>query len=127
MSVETALYTRLTTHEGLKALIGARAYPLRLPQEPTLPAVTYRRISGAHIQELGGPAALAQALFQVSCWGATYASAAAVATQARLALDGYVGALGSCAVTGQRDLMDPEPERYQCVLEAVVWHQEATT
>lgn len=55
-----AVFNRLTTYSGLSALIGTRAYPLRLPQQPTaaaaaaaLPAVTYRVVSAERFSAMG--------------------------------------------------------------------------
>ena len=41
MSIESAITTRLTSHAGLSALIGARAYADNAPQSPTYPYVVF--------------------------------------------------------------------------------------
>lgn len=40
-----ALLRHLESDTVLTALVGARIYPLQLPQEPTLPAITYQQVS----------------------------------------------------------------------------------
>jgi len=49
MSFESELFDRVTTHGSTQPLIGTRFYPLNLPQSPTYPAATYRRVSTAPV------------------------------------------------------------------------------
>ena len=44
-AIEEVIVSKLKAHSGLAALVGAWVYPAPLPQRPTLPAVTYQRIS----------------------------------------------------------------------------------
>lgn len=41
MGVREQVFTRATTHAGLKALIVKRCYPRRLPENVVLPAIVY--------------------------------------------------------------------------------------
>jgi hypothetical protein len=43
--IEAALRAVLIAHPDVAALAGGRIYPLILPQNPTLPAIAYQRIS----------------------------------------------------------------------------------
>lgn len=87
MSVETALFTRLTsTHSGTAALISTRCYPLHLPQNPTLPAVVYQRVSS---DSRHGTTTRREPRYQMSCWAATYAGAKALAAQVRDAIENH--------------------------------------
>jgi hypothetical protein len=43
--IEEALRARLIGQSGLTALVSTRVYPLGLPQNPTLPAITYALVS----------------------------------------------------------------------------------
>ena len=105
MSFSTDLYTRLSSHAGLSALVGDRIYPLRLPQNPTLPAVVYQRISGQRLQNLDrntdGPQRIR---VQLTAWAEDVDTANSVAEQVRLAME---------ASTGWRALHALDVEQYE--------------
>lgn len=84
MSAGARIYTRLTTHSGTAALVGTRVYPVIAPQNAQYPCIVYQRISGT---EQMGTTQIREARYQLSCWGETFASAQAVATQVRVALE----------------------------------------
>lgn len=117
MSVETALFTRLTsTHAGTAALIGTRCYPLRLPQKPTFPAVVYQRVSssGRH-----GTTTRREPRYQFSCWATTYAGAKALAAQVRTAIEDYADtAISIGRVVNEIDDYDETVELQRVILDA---------
>jgi hypothetical protein len=45
LSLENTLYVAVLADAGLSAIIGTRFYPIQFPQNPTLPAAVYQRIS----------------------------------------------------------------------------------
>jgi hypothetical protein len=123
--IETLLYTRLSGYAGLSALADARIYPMLLPQGATLPALTYQRVSGVQSYSHQGDSGLATVRMQVDCWGATYASAKAVAAQVKAALSGYTSsAIGRCHLGAERDLYDPETGRYRVIIDFMVGYRE---
>lgn len=127
--IEEALYTHLTTHAGLTALVGDRVYPLALPGGVTLPAVTYQRISGPRERSHDGRR-LAHPRYQVTVWAETYLAARAVAEQVRLALDGFVGQLGgtvqaTALLEDDRELRDPQTTWVQVPIDFTIWYGEA--
>lgn len=65
--------------DGVYSLVGDRVYAEQLPQNPTLPAISYTRVYTSHPEEMDGGADLAGALIQVSCWAASKKEAAQVA------------------------------------------------
>jgi len=69
MSVESEIFTRLTTHAGLSALIGDRVYPWsEVPQKPTYPFVTYLLVSAPRPHAMGVDAGVVMARFQFNVW-----------------------------------------------------------
>ncbi len=126
MAFEEDLFTYLSTYPGLGALIGTRLYPLLLPQLPTLPAVTYQRVSTPTLLEFER-SLLPHPRFQFNCWATTFAGARAVADQVRAALDVYMGAMGATTVRAslvedERDDYDPATEWWRIIVEAVIWY-----
>jgi len=92
--IEMDLRTFLLEQTAITTLIGARIYPVALPQSATKPALTYQRISGGEdVTHRGlGPA---MALIQIGCWSERYEGALALAQTVRAALSGHRGAMGS--------------------------------
>lgn len=100
---EAALVALLITGIGnpVSAIIGTRAYPLVLPQAPTLPAVRYQRIStvrATYRQLSTGRAIYAKPRFQVDCFATTPAGAKALADAVRGVLDGYAGEVAAVII-----------------------------
>ena len=86
MALGELIYTALTTDAGVSALVGSRVYPLYLPQDPTLPAVTYQQISRVRRSERS---TVSRVRVQFDCWAQTYREARQLADTLRPALDGY--------------------------------------
>ncbi len=127
--LETALYSRLTGYSGLSTLVSARVYPLILPQSPTYPAVTYQRIDGPRESALSAEMGLAHPRIQVDSWGKTYASAKAVATQVRGALQRHSDS-GSDPVwldtllDNDEDSYESDIRVYRVRADYIIWHRE---
>ena len=83
---EQVLYTRLTTFAGLTALVGARVYDDRAPQNPTTPYITVQRVGGLREHGMTSDFALAYPVLQLDIYADTAASRAAVARQVQSAL-----------------------------------------
>ena len=96
--LEESLYSYLSTYAGLVSLISTRVYAFRIPQEATLPCMTYQRISTPRDlthDTAGAGSDLAHPRFQFDAWATTYASAKAIADQLRAALNGRRGLTGT--------------------------------
>lgn len=122
MSIDVRLYTRLAAYNGISALVSTRIYPLQLPQTPTLPALTYQRISNSG---QNGSTDLRESRWQVNCWAATYTGAVALAAQAKAALEDYSNVSATPGIkygriVGELDDYDPETETYRVILDAML-------
>jgi hypothetical protein len=53
---------------AIVAAVGTRVYPVKLPQNPTYPAMTIQRISGVDFPPLKGRASLARPRYQFDVW-----------------------------------------------------------
>lgn len=97
--IEESIKAYLDGYLGLNALVGARIYVLQKPQDATLPAVVYQKISGSRTRSpVMGNTGLTNPVYQFSAYSTTYASAKAIAEQLRLALNNYSGAMGTTDV-----------------------------
>jgi hypothetical protein len=135
VAIEEVLFTRLTTHAGLTALIGKRCYPLVMPQSTRetegakLPCVVYQRITGRHEYTHDGEANLAHPRYQFSCYAKTYQDARDVRLQVQAALSAWSDmGLSPGVFVGfidmEMDLYDSEVEMFRCVIDATIWHEE---
>ena len=92
MTLRTTVYDRCIGHAGTAALISARCYPDRLPEDVTYPALVYFRVSADNApfrSHDGGPTEFETSRVQFNCYDETGDGAAALADQVRLAWDGY--------------------------------------
>jgi len=130
-SLHESIKSHLEGFAGLSALISTRVYPMRLPQSPTYPAVTYMTTSGFSEYRHGGLVGKGESFVQVGAWGEVYLATKAVAEQVRLAMDTFTGTIGSLAIAyadrvGAIDLVDPEePLLYHISQDFRIRHAEA--
>jgi hypothetical protein len=83
-TIEEGLYAALTNTSGrVYGLVGTRVYPLTIPQEATLPAISYQRVSGPREPAHDGAMGIAQARIQVTITAEAYRTAKDVATSIR--------------------------------------------
>lgn len=122
MSIEALVYTRLTTYSGITAIASTRTYPMRLPQTPTYPAITYQKISNS---EQKGTSTLKDSRWQINCWASTYSGAKALAAQVKTAfeewhdLDQTPGVL-MARMVGELDDEDDETKTYRVILDVML-------
>lgn len=131
LNIDEGLYAYLSAYAGLIALTSTRIYPLILPQDCALPAVTYQRISDPVDHAMGSDVTTYHPRYQVSCWATTYAGVQAVAAQVKAALRDYTstafgGAGGENVLRvfyeGTYSSYDPNTEEYQEVLDFIIWY-----
>ena len=111
MTIEDAIYSILTTSLGLDALVSGRIYPVKLPQAPLYPCISYLRISTQRLSAMGSDTPVVQARFQFSAWDKKHSDALAVAVQIRAAIKRYRGI--EQGVTIQDVLQENELDQYE--------------
>lgn len=122
-TLHEGLYTKLTTTAGITTLASTRTYPLQLPYNPTLPALTYQDISMRTEQQFSSTAFKIYRI-QVTAWAVSHDAATDLADAIIAALDGFVGTMGvACDVTlvGRVDLIDAETKWFHIALDFEVW------
>lgn len=77
---------------------GERVYPVMLPENFVLPAITTQIPNSKRTLTSDGPDPLANANVIVNCWGDTYADSWNLAEAVRIRLNGYRGTLGETTV-----------------------------
>lgn len=94
MEIEAGLYSFLTGEDGVGGLVDTRIYPLTIPQDVSLPAIAYQRVSRTGVLAHSGQTGLAEARIQITCQAAGYDTVKDLARAVRLALDGWQGTMG---------------------------------
>ena len=92
MSIETDLYTTLSTTAGVTAICSTRIYPSLAPESAALPYLTYQLITGDRINTITGVDDMTRKRIQMSCHASTYAESKSLSAAVYAALegDGYV-------------------------------------
>jgi hypothetical protein len=96
--LEQALYTYLQTQSGVTNLVSTRVHPLRLPQEVTLPAVSFQKISAERPHAMGADPGIVFARIQFDSWNTTLLATYSVAAALRTALSRYSGTHDSVVI-----------------------------
>lgn len=119
------LFSTLNGNGGVSALVGARIYPLVMPQPvPVMPAIVYQIVNDSPIQSLHGPTlGLRQARVQIDAYGANYAASQALADAIEAALDATSSGGGQCTAVrqGRRDLYESDTKLFRVSLDFSVW------
>lgn len=124
-AIEVVLTGMLKTDADLLALIDARVYPVKLPQDPTLPAVTYQKISGPRIHDLD----VAFPRFQITAWATSYIEAEAVGFAIRGSTQRYKGIRDGVNILqmvflNEVDMRDPETGYYTRPVDVEIIYEE---
>lgn len=132
MSIASDIRTFLLADATLGGLVGTRVYPVKLPQDPTVPAMTYQWISGERHHAASGAVGLASPRIQFDCWAKTYLEAESMLEALRKRLDGFSGTAGASKIQGaffetERDSYEDASRLYGRSADFFVWYGEATT
>jgi len=85
--IESAIHTILATDLGISQFVGTRIFPLELPLDCQLPALSFSKISNPYRQVVGTPR------FQVSCWTKTYKQCLELSQAVTTRLEGFSGSV----------------------------------
>src|SRR3989337_3754737 len=99
-TIEEEGSARTVGDAGVAALVGTRGVRLVVPQDATIPAIMYQRISGSPERSHSGFSGLSETRFQFTCEADTYASAKAVAQALRRCWESFAGTVSNIAIGG---------------------------
>lgn len=131
MGARKAVYALISADAGVTALVSTRIYPTVLPQDKTLPALVYQRISGVEPGQIDGQGrALVQGRIQVTALASEFGACAAILDAAREALLYQYGTIGGVEVVSIiRDIdgaddFDPDLQAYSQSMDFIVSYIE---
>lgn len=111
MRAEKVVYTLLSGTAPVTALIDAKVYPGRIPQNTVMPAVSYELVSGIEIAPINAQAGgvLLRSRVQVTVLAKTYSEVKAIHEAIRGALLFKSGLIAGVHVIGiTRELIGPD-------------------
>ena len=88
MTIETDLYSTLSTDAGVIAICSTRIYPNLAPESATNPYIVYSVITGERLSTLPGVGDAKRKRVQINCHSETYAEAKSLAAAVESALEG---------------------------------------
>jgi hypothetical protein len=108
MTITDALCQRLRGDAGVSAFVGTRVYQLKLPQQPTLPALRVQLVAEPTGYHLRGPVNAWQALVQIDAYASEfnpafpdpYDQVERVATAVEGALSGVLATVDPIVIIG---------------------------
>lgn len=126
-TVEDFIFNRLTSTANVSALVAARVYRVKLPDNPVLPAVTYQTVSGQGVESFDGDSGLYLPVVAVDCWARTAKGAQDLAAACRGALLGYAGVYQDRVVQkvlewSHFDLYDADTDIFHVSCACRVWY-----
>jgi len=121
--LENKIYQHLSTVSGVSTHIAARIYPLKLPQNPTIPAITYQRIDTRRFYTLNGDNGAGEIpRMQIDIWSTSYEQGRSIATAIKTAMDSATAFLTSDY--NQTDLYEPDLQLYRIQCDYVIANNE---
>lgn len=108
----------LLSDNDISGQVGTRVYPLKLPQDPTYPAITYQVISDQSERLLSGADRIRRARVQVDVWAETLLTCQSITNFVRTLLDGQDNTQGnirfrSAWTQNGPDLYEESIEKYR--------------
>lgn len=79
----------------IAAVVMARVFPERMPQNTRATSIVYQRISGAFSYTTAGPSGLVGPRYQIDAWAVSGDDALALANLIKERIDGYRGLMGT--------------------------------
>jgi hypothetical protein len=120
--LETRVYSLLANSSAIKRRVSTRIYPLVMPQDCQLPALTYQRISSDPVNHLGGYSNLENPHVMVNMWGQNYHEVKVMAEEVHEAMELAVDF--KSLLTNEFDIYDPEVNLYAVSHDYSCWNEE---
>ncbi|MCP3680279.1 MAG: DUF3168 domain-containing protein [Gammaproteobacteria bacterium] len=122
MAIEGKIYTELTGSTLVNIQTSNRIYPMILPQEPILPAITYERRTGGQVNHLGGYANIENPLIQIDIWSTSYGTSKNLAENVHTVMNSSTS-FRSLLITDD-DLYEDETKTYIVSMDFSCWNPE---
>jgi len=117
MSLKSEILTFIKSKSEVTDIVGNRIWYDKLPEDATLPAITFSRISDPHKYTQSGDSGHRNPRVQFSCWAETDQAAEDLGETLSGVMTAFVGAFGSINIQSSMienkvDMHDPATKRY---------------
>lgn len=120
--METEIYTVLKDNATVNALVNTRIYPVVMPQDPIMPAITYYETGNNPVNTLTGKTGLENPQIAINCWATAYDTADRIAKAVHGAMDGC--RTFRAVLINQMDVYDPEIGLFSKAQSYSCWNTE---
>ncbi len=94
-TINTAIFSHLTSVGSITELVGDRVYPTGVsPAVVIKPYITYQKISNVHERHLRGGSGITTVRIQINCWAEKSSEADQLFDRVREAMDNFTGLMG---------------------------------
>lgn len=121
MSLQTAIYTLLSSDALLTDLVGPRLAPVRSDAAHGYPRVTWLEIPGQPQNSLGGWSGVDHVRLQIDCYALTQAYALAVKSRVRAVMSAGCAEFTANCITDADGPVEAGLEIYRRLLEFSIW------
>lgn len=121
--IEQNIYSVLSSATAITDIVGSRIYPLVLPTDPTLPAITYSTVASVSNPTMT-TRGLTRSRIQIDCWtegDSAYLSGCTLRDAVIKTFAGYRDANFTSQVLTTRSEFDHELLQYRAIVEIYVW------
>ena len=127
--LEPAIYALLAANSGVTTLVSTRIYRMILPQNATLPAITFDLIGADVESAMGADHSLVAKTLQVDSWATSHATARSVMDAARAALQRYHGTQSTTVIqtilwTNEYSLYEKDTKYFHLINDFRVFYTE---
>jgi Protein of unknown function (DUF3168) len=118
--LEQNIASVLTAQAAITSLAATRVYPIVLPTDPDLPALTYQIVGGSSNPTLSS-AGMQKIRLQIDCWGDSYGDAVTLRDAVATSLSGYQDANVQFLFLSKHDDFDHELLQYRAIIEFYIF------
>lgn len=128
MTINNAIYSRLSGFAGLSAMVASRIYPVNAPQDALMPYVVYQRVSSVKIGLLASDTDIAEPRYQIDVYAGSYSSCRDTADQVVLAMQRWQGTEAGTVVMdttieNDSDTYDNDLLTYNSTIDVIISHR----
>lgn len=96
--IEHAIYSILSNDAGVTTLSSTRIYPVKLPQNATLPCVSYSVSEDAEDQTYDGQGTFQRVSVELDAWSDTHSEMLSLADAIKTAIKNYTGTVSGTTI-----------------------------
>ena len=133
ITIEEGVFYLLSNNVAVGAIVSNRIYPIKLPQKPSLPALTYQLITPMSIMAHDGKGGTAHSRYQITGFATDPDEVRDLIEKVRICMDGYSGMIGGADTIKVQAMLpdgggpedhDPVTQRFMRSRDYMIWYDE---